>query len=72
MKIISSLNDVLHSFFIITGRTKYLSFPLYNSTLLLSGPSTKALNDLVLTLNSEEGIPEGPMKFNAFLFGLLK
>ncbi|XP_071516962.1 uncharacterized protein [Panulirus ornatus] len=34
-------------------------------------PSTKALNDLVLTLNSEECLSEGPIKFNAFIFGLL-
>ncbi|KAK7074479.1 hypothetical protein SK128_022381 [Halocaridina rubra] len=34
-------------------------------------PSTKALSDLVLTLNSEDCLSEGPIKFNAFIFGLL-
>lgn len=33
---------------------------------------TKALNELVLKLNSEDVLTEGVVKFNAFIFGLLK
>ncbi|KAJ4450504.1 hypothetical protein ANN_01931 [Periplaneta americana] len=36
------------------------------------GPMTKALNDLVVRLNGEDVLTEGLMKFNAFVFGLLK
>ncbi|KAF5308641.1 hypothetical protein FQR65_LT06102 [Abscondita terminalis] len=35
------------------------------------GPLTKALNDLVMRINSEDAITEGLVKFNAFVFGLL-
>ncbi|XP_050299229.1 uncharacterized protein LOC126738115 isoform X2 [Anthonomus grandis grandis] len=35
------------------------------------GPLTKALNDLVMRINSEDVISEGLVKFNAFIFGLL-
>ncbi|XP_019864553.1 uncharacterized protein LOC109593866 isoform X3 [Aethina tumida] len=35
------------------------------------GPLTKALNDLVMRINSEDIITEGLVKFNAFVFGLL-
>ncbi|XP_030767612.1 uncharacterized protein LOC115891308 isoform X2 [Sitophilus oryzae] len=35
------------------------------------GPLTKALNDLVMKINSEDVISEGLVKFNAFIFGLL-
>ncbi|KAK5650643.1 hypothetical protein RI129_001672 [Pyrocoelia pectoralis] len=35
------------------------------------GPLTKALNDLVMRINSEDAITEGLVKFNAFMFGLL-
>nr|CAH7731909.1 unnamed protein product [Callosobruchus chinensis] len=35
------------------------------------GPLTKALNDLVMRINSEDTISEGLTKFNAFVFGLL-
>nr|CAD7568152.1 unnamed protein product [Timema californicum] len=35
------------------------------------GPMTKALNELVLRLNSEDVLTEGLVKFNAFVFGLL-
>ncbi|XP_046684117.1 uncharacterized protein LOC124369951 isoform X3 [Homalodisca vitripennis] len=35
------------------------------------GPMTKALNELVLKLNSEDVLTEGVVKFNAFIFGLL-
>ncbi|KAF5277375.1 hypothetical protein FQA39_LY06188 [Lamprigera yunnana] len=35
------------------------------------GPLTKALNDLVMRINSEDAISEGLVKFNAFVFGLL-
>ncbi|KAJ8915224.1 hypothetical protein NQ315_015447, partial [Exocentrus adspersus] len=35
------------------------------------GPLTKALNDLVMRINSEDVITEGLVKFNAFVFGLL-
>ncbi|XP_067013315.2 serine-rich adhesin for platelets [Anabrus simplex] len=35
------------------------------------GLMTKALNDLVLRINSEDVLTEGLMKFNAFVFGLL-
>ncbi|CAG2058873.1 unnamed protein product [Timema podura] len=35
------------------------------------GPMTKALNELVLRLNSEDVLTEGLIKFNAFVFGLL-
>nr|CAD7393197.1 unnamed protein product [Timema cristinae] len=38
---------------------------------LFSGPMTKALNELVLRLNSEDVLTEGLVKFNAFVFGLL-
>ncbi|KAG5887717.1 hypothetical protein JTB14_020019 [Gonioctena quinquepunctata] len=35
------------------------------------GPLTKALNELVMRINSEDAITEGLVKFNAFVFGLL-
>lgn len=35
------------------------------------GPLTKALNELVMRINSEDVITEGMLKFNAFVFGLL-
>ncbi|XP_075232079.1 uncharacterized protein LOC142330581 isoform X2 [Lycorma delicatula] len=35
------------------------------------GPMTKALNELVVKLNSEDVLTEGVVKFNAFIFGLL-
>ncbi|KAJ8956774.1 hypothetical protein NQ314_006649 [Rhamnusium bicolor] len=35
------------------------------------GPLTKALNELVMRINSEDVITEGLVKFNAFVFGLL-
>ncbi|KAL1492038.1 hypothetical protein ABEB36_012540 [Hypothenemus hampei] len=35
------------------------------------GPLTKALNDLVMKINSEDVMSEGLVKFNAFIFGLL-
>ncbi|CAH2006314.1 unnamed protein product [Acanthoscelides obtectus] len=35
------------------------------------GPLTKALNDLVMRINSEDTISEGLTKFNSFVFGLL-
>lgn len=35
------------------------------------GPLTKALNELVMRINSEDAITEGLVKFNAFIFGLL-
>lgn len=35
------------------------------------GPLTKALNELVMRINSEDAISEGVVKFNAFVFGLL-
>ena len=39
---------------------------------LLSGTCPQALQDLVMKLNNEEGLAEGVLKFNAFIFGLLK
>jgi hypothetical protein len=39
---------------------------------LFTGSTTKALNDLVIKVNSEEHLNEGPLKFNAFICGLLK
>lgn len=39
---------------------------------LFLGPMTKALNELVVKLNSEDVLTEGVVKFNAFIFGLLK
>lgn len=36
------------------------------------GPLTKALNELVMKINSEDVISEGLLKFNAFVLGLLK
>jgi len=36
------------------------------------GPMTRSLNELVLRLNSEDVFAEGLLKFNAFIFGLLK
>ncbi|CAG0913420.1 unnamed protein product [Notodromas monacha] len=35
------------------------------------GSTTKALNDLVTKVNAEEHLNEGPLKFNAFICGLL-
>lgn len=35
------------------------------------GPLTKALNELVMKINSEDVITEGMLKFNAFVLGLL-
>uniref|UniRef100_A0ABD2XDI0 Iporin n=1 Tax=Trichogramma kaykai TaxID=54128 RepID=A0ABD2XDI0_9HYME len=35
------------------------------------GPLTKTLNDLVQKINAEDFIPEGMLKFRAFVFGLL-
>ncbi|KAL3279078.1 hypothetical protein HHI36_016592 [Cryptolaemus montrouzieri] len=35
------------------------------------GPLTKALNELVMRINSEDAITEGVVKFNTFVFGLL-
>ncbi|XP_045478169.1 uncharacterized protein LOC123683260 isoform X2 [Harmonia axyridis] len=35
------------------------------------GPLTKALNELVMRINSEDAITEGLVKFNTFVFGLL-
>ncbi|XP_017778180.1 PREDICTED: uncharacterized protein LOC108563887 [Nicrophorus vespilloides] len=35
------------------------------------GPLTKALNELVMRINSEDVITEGVVKFNALVFGLL-
>ncbi|XP_018328369.1 uncharacterized protein LOC108739128 isoform X2 [Agrilus planipennis] len=35
------------------------------------GPLTKALNELVMRINTEDTITEGLVKFNAFIFGLL-
>ncbi|CAL8142477.1 unnamed protein product [Orchesella dallaii] len=35
------------------------------------GPTAQSLNELVLRINSEELLAEGPMKFNAFVCGLL-
>lgn len=37
-----------------------------------AGPITKALNELVLRINSEDAVTEGLVKFNAFILGLLK
>lgn len=39
---------------------------------LVAGPMTRALHDLVMKLNSEDVLSEGLIKFNAFVFGLLK
>lgn len=36
------------------------------------GPLTKSLNELVMRINNEDVITEGIIKFNAFVFGLLK
>lgn len=36
------------------------------------GHMTRSLNELVLRLNSEDVFSEGLLKFNAFVFGLLK
>lgn len=36
------------------------------------GPLTKTLNELVQKINGEDVITEGMLKFNAFVFGLLK
>lgn len=33
---------------------------------------TRALHELVLRLNNEDVLTEGLLKFNAFIFGLLK
>jgi hypothetical protein len=39
----------------------------------LAGPTAQSLNELVLRINSEEEVmAEGPVKFNAFICGLLK
>jgi hypothetical protein len=38
----------------------------------VAGLMTKALSDLVVRLNGEDVLTEGLMKFNAFVFGLLK
>ena len=46
-----------------------LSNSIYYS---VSGLMTKALSDLVVRLNGEDVLTEGLMKFNAFVFGLLK
>ncbi|XP_065580905.1 uncharacterized protein LOC136040588 [Artemia franciscana] len=36
------------------------------------GPSAPWFNELVLWLSSEESLPEGPLRFHAFVVGLLK
>lgn len=46
----------------------YFPFHVYPNT----GPTAQSLNELVLRINSEELLAEGPMKFNAFVCGLLK
>ncbi|XP_042859970.1 uncharacterized protein LOC122245907 isoform X6 [Penaeus japonicus] len=61
------LHPSLHSLF---GKINNSVWRVVEVTSQIS-PSTKALNDLVLTLNSEECLSEGPIKFNAFIFGLL-
>ncbi|KAG7163417.1 Iporin-like [Homarus americanus] len=61
------LHPSLHSLF---GKINNSVWRVIEVTSQIS-PSTKALNDLVLTLNSEECLSEGPIKFNAFIFGLL-
>ncbi|XP_076030710.1 uncharacterized protein LOC143018962 isoform X3 [Oratosquilla oratoria] len=61
------LQPSLHSLF---GKINNSVWRVIEATSQL-GTATKALNDLVLTLNSEESLSEGPIKFNAFIFGLL-
>ncbi|XP_047738503.1 uncharacterized protein LOC108671312 isoform X3 [Hyalella azteca] len=61
------LQPSLHSLF---GKIANSVWKMIEATSQM-GPTTKALSDLVLTLNSEECLSEGPMKFNAFIFGLL-
>ncbi|XP_066990152.1 uncharacterized protein [Macrobrachium rosenbergii] len=61
------LHPSLHSLF---GKINNSVWRVIEVTSQIS-PSTKALSDLVLTLNSEECLSEGPIKFNAFIFGLL-
>jgi len=46
-----------------------LCYSMYYS---VTGLMTKALSDLVVRLNGEDVLTEGLMKFNAFVFGLLK
>lgn len=38
----------------------------------LSGVLSSALNELTTKINNELALNEGVMKFNAFIFGLLK
>lgn len=40
--------------------------------IFFAGPMTRALHELVLRLNNEDVLTEGLLKFNAFIFGLLK
>jgi hypothetical protein len=37
-----------------------------------SGQIAKALNDLLMRVNADDLLTEGPLKVNAFIFGLIK
>lgn len=43
-----------------------------NFKLIISGVLSSALNELTVKINNELALNEGVMKFNAFIFGLLK
>lgn len=45
---------------------------LIEEVFFFPGPMTRALHELVLRLNNEDVLTEGLLKFNAFIFGLLK
>jgi hypothetical protein len=49
----------------------YKLFDLY-CNYKLSGVLSSALNELTAKINNELALNEGVMKFNAFIFGLLK
>lgn len=61
---LNSFNHKLLNYIFISNRCNFL--------FSLPGPITKGLNELVLKLNSEDVLTEGLIKFNAFIFGLLK
>lgn len=72
---------MIHLFFYFLNRLKpslETSFGAINNSVwqvveasAQQGPLTKALNELVMRINSEDAISEGLVKFNAFIFGLL-